>query len=56
MYGIFTHIYHTFRPNAGKYIHGWYGIINNPDYSVPAVYFPRCISGPEELKPQKSLS
>ena len=26
MYGIFTYIYHKFRPNVGKYtIHGWYG-------------------------------
>ena len=27
MYGIFTYIYHKFKPNVGKYsIHGWYGI------------------------------
>ncbi len=27
MYGIFTYIYHTYKPNVGKYaIHGAYGV------------------------------
>ena len=27
MYGIFTYIYHKFKPNVGEYsIHGWYGV------------------------------
>ena len=26
--GIFTYIYHRFKPNVGKYtIHGWYGLV-----------------------------
>ena len=28
MYGIFTYIYHKFKPHVGKYtIHGWYGLV-----------------------------
>ena len=35
MYGIFTHIYHTFNPNVGRYtIHGSYGLWHYRNFNL----------------------
>ena len=35
MYGIFTYMYHKFKPNVGEYaIHGSYGFSNRWDMSI----------------------
>ena len=40
MYGIFTYIYHNFKPNVDKYsIHGAYGIFNKIICWVPGIRF-----------------